>query len=54
MQGIAMGQPVVQSAPKTRLAKDILHIARQLAGVPSASRSGWLPWRRRRTAMVTA
>jgi pilus assembly protein CpaE len=54
MQGIAMGQPVVQSAPKTQLAKDILHIARQLAGVPSASRSGWLPWRRRRTAMVTA
>jgi pilus assembly protein CpaE len=54
MQSAAMGQPVVQSQPKARLSRDIQLIARQLAGVPAVSRSGWLPWRRRRTALVTA
>jgi pilus assembly protein CpaE len=54
MQGAALGRPVVQAAPNTRLAKDIQHIARQLAGVPAAAPNGWLPWRRRGTALVTA
>jgi pilus assembly protein CpaE len=53
MQGAALGQPVVLTHPKTRLAKDIRLIARQLAGVPAPSR-GWLPWRRRGAALVTA
>jgi pilus assembly protein CpaE len=53
MQGAALGQPVVLTHPKTRLAKDIRLIARQLAGVPAPSRS-WLPWRRRGAALVTA
>jgi pilus assembly protein CpaE len=53
MQGAALGQPVVLSQPKTRLANDIRGIARQLAGVPVASRAGWLPWRRR-VALMTA
>jgi pilus assembly protein CpaE len=54
MQAAASGQPVVQSAPKTRIARDIRLIARQLAGVPATTRSRWLPWRRRGAAMVTA
>ena len=49
----ALGQPVVLSHPKTRLARDIQGIARQLAGAPVPNRGGWLPWRRR-TALVTA
>jgi pilus assembly protein CpaE len=53
MQGAALGQPVVLSQPKSRLARDIRTISRQLAGVPVANRSGWLPWRRRPT-FVTA
>jgi pilus assembly protein CpaE len=53
MQSAALGQPVVLSQPKTRLASDIRGIARQLAGVPQTSRAGWLPWRRRAT-LVTA
>jgi pilus assembly protein CpaE len=51
MQSAALGQPVVLSQPKTRLSRDIRLIARQLAGVPMASRSGWLPWRRRAALM---
>ena len=54
MQSAALGQPVVVSQPKSRLTQDIRLIARQLAGVPGASRTGWLPWRRRGPAMVTA
>jgi pilus assembly protein CpaE len=53
MQAAALGQPVVMAQPKTRLARDIRQIARQLAGVPAASGSSWLPWRRR-AALVTA
>lgn len=53
MQSGALGKPVVQAQPKSRLTKDIQGIARQLAGAPVAQRTGWLPWRRR-TAMVTA
>jgi pilus assembly protein CpaE len=53
MQSGALGQPVVMAQPKTRLAKDIQMMARQLAGAPALARSGWLPWRRR-TALVTA
>jgi pilus assembly protein CpaE len=53
MQAAALGEPVVMAQPKTRLARDIRHIARQLAGVPAPSRSSWLPWRRR-AALVTA
>jgi pilus assembly protein CpaE len=53
MQSSATGNPVVLSQPKSRLSKDIRAIARQLTGVPTASRGSWLPWRRR-TAMVMA
>lgn len=53
MQAAALGQPVVMAQPKTHLARDIRGIARQLAGAPSASRAGWLPWRRR-TSLVIA
>jgi pilus assembly protein CpaE len=53
VQGAALGQPVVLTHPKTRLARDIRLIAQQLAGVPASSR-GWLPWRRRGAALVTA
>jgi pilus assembly protein CpaE len=53
MQGAAIGQPVVMSHPKSRLARDIRTIARQLAGVPAPAHEGWLPWRRR-PALVTA
>jgi pilus assembly protein CpaE len=54
MQAAALGEPVVISQPKTKLARDIRLIARQLAGVPMAARTGWLPWRRRGAALVTA
>jgi pilus assembly protein CpaE len=54
MQSAALGQPVVLSQPKSHISRDIRLIARQLAGVPSAARSSWLPWRRRGTALVTA
>jgi pilus assembly protein CpaE len=53
MQAAAMGQPVVLAQPKRRLAKDIRSIARALAGVPVTSDEGWLPWRRRRSALAT-
>jgi pilus assembly protein CpaE len=53
MQSSAIGNPVVLSQPKSRLSNDIHVIARQLTGVPVATRGGWLPWRRR-TAMVSA
>ena len=53
MQSSALGQPVVEAAPKAHISKDIQLIARQLAGAPMASRGSWLPWRRR-TALVTA
>lgn len=53
MQSAALGQPVIQAQPKSRLTRDIQLIARQLAGAPTATRSGWLPWRRR-SALVTA
>ena len=53
MQGSALGQPVVQTHPRARIANDIRLIARQLAGAPLSSRGSWLPWRRR-TALVTA
>jgi Flp pilus assembly CpaE family ATPase len=53
MQSAALGRPVVQSQPKSRLAKDIQVIARQLAGAPTAARSSWLPWRRR-SPLITA
>jgi len=46
MQSSALGNPVVMSHPRTRLSRDINVIARQLTGVPVASRGGWLPWRR--------
>src|SRR5207247_132726 len=52
-QSAALGRPVVQSQPKSRLARDIQGIARQLAGAPTAARSSWLPWRRR-SALITA
>jgi pilus assembly protein CpaE len=54
MQSAALGQPVVVSRPNTKLTRDIRLIARQLAGVPAANRANWLPWRRRRPALVTA
>jgi pilus assembly protein CpaE len=54
MQSAALGQPVVQAQPKTRISRDIQLIARQLAGVPQPARSGWLPWRRRRAALLSA
>ncbi len=54
MQSAALGQPVVLSQPKSNISRDIRLIARQLAGVPSAAPSSWLPWRRRGTALVTA
>lgn len=54
MQGAALGQPVVLRSPKTRLARDIRVIAQQLAGVPVAPNGSWLPWRRHRTALMTA
>jgi pilus assembly protein CpaE len=54
MQGAALGRPVVDAQPRSKLARDVQGIARQLAGVPSAERNGWLPWRRRRPALVTA
>lgn len=54
MQSAALGHPVVQAQPKSRIAKDIQLMARQLAGVPTTSRSGWLPWRKRPAALVTA
>jgi pilus assembly protein CpaE len=54
MQGAALGQPVVLGQPKSKLSRDIRVIARQLAGVPVASRAGWLPWRRHRTSLMTA
>jgi MinD-like ATPase involved in chromosome partitioning or flagellar assembly len=54
MQSAALGRPVVQAQPNTRIAKDIQVIARQLAGLPEPARSNWLPWRRRRAALVTA
>jgi len=47
MQSSALGTPVVLASPKTRLAKDIRGIARQLTGAPALVRSSWLPWRRR-------
>src|SRR6266851_2677212 len=53
MQSAALGRPVVQSQPKSRLARDIQLMARQLAGAPTATRSSWLPWRRR-SPLVTA
>jgi pilus assembly protein CpaE len=53
MQSAALGRPVVQSQPKSRLARDIQTMARQLAGAPAAARSSWLPWRRR-SALITA
>jgi pilus assembly protein CpaE len=55
MQGAALGQPVVLGQPKSKLSRDILVIARQLAGVPVASRrTSWLPWLRRGASLVTA
>jgi pilus assembly protein CpaE len=54
MQSSALGNPVVLSQPKSRISKDINVIARQLTGVPATARGGWLPWRRRGTALVTA
>ena len=54
MQGAALGQPVVVGKPKTHLTQDIRAIARQLAGVPVASRGSWLPWRRRSAVLITA
>jgi pilus assembly protein CpaE len=54
MQSAALGQPVVLSQPKSHITRDIRVIARQLAGVPSAARGSWLPWRRRGSALVTA
>lgn len=53
MQSSAIGSPVVLAAPKSRLTHDIQGIARQLVGAPVASRSAWLPWRRR-PMLVTA
>jgi pilus assembly protein CpaE len=54
MQAAALGQPAVLGQPKARLSRDIRLIARQLAGVPMASHRGWLPWLRRRAALMTA
>ena len=53
MQSAAVGTPVVEAQPKSRLARDIRLIARQLVGAPTTTRSSWLPWRRR-TALGTA
>ena len=53
MRAAAVGHPVVLAQPKTRLAKDIRSIARQLAGVPLPSRAQWLRWRRL-SSLVTA
>jgi pilus assembly protein CpaE len=47
MQSSALGRPVVETKPKSRLSKDINLIARQLAGVPVGKSNAWLPWRRR-------
>src|SRR5262249_32206872 len=52
MQAAALGHPVVVGQPKRKLAKDIRGIARALAGVPVASREGWLPWRKRRSVLA--
>ncbi len=55
MQAAAIGRPVVLGQPKARLSRDIGLIARQLAGVPAPTRSGFLTWvRRRRSAAMTA
>jgi pilus assembly protein CpaE len=54
MQSAALGAPLVMSQPKAKLSKDIRRIARQLAGVPTGSRAGWLPWRRQRASLATA
>jgi pilus assembly protein CpaE len=54
MQSAAIGQPVVLSHPRTRLTQDIRLIARQLAGVPTAKGSTWLPWRRHKPELVLA
>jgi pilus assembly protein CpaE len=53
MQAAAVGEPVTVSHPKTKLAKDIRLIARQLAGAPPVPTGSWLPWRRR-PLLVTA
>ncbi|HEY1296584.1 MAG TPA: P-loop NTPase [Chloroflexota bacterium] len=52
MQSSAIGSPVVLAQPKSHLSRDIRGIARQLTGAPTASRSGWLPWRRRAMLMT--
>lgn len=52
MQSNALGRPVVETQPKSRLARDIQVIARQLSGAPMASRTGWLPWLRRASAVT--
>jgi pilus assembly protein CpaE len=52
MQSAALGEPVVVSQPNRKLAKNMRAIARALAGVPATSGEGWLPWRRRRSALA--
>jgi Flp pilus assembly CpaE family ATPase len=52
IQSSAIGSPVLLSEPKARLSRDIQAIARQLTGVATPPRNGWLPWRRR-TALQT-
>jgi len=52
MEAAALGQPVVVAQPNRRVARNIRSIARALAGVPVASGEGWLPWRRRRSALA--
>lgn len=54
MQSAAIGTPVIQAQPKSRLTRDLVLIARQLAGVPSATRSSWLPWRRRQGSQLAS
>jgi len=53
MQGAALGEPVVLSRPKSRLARDVKSIAEKLAGVPAPAHARWLGLRRR-TSLVTA
>jgi pilus assembly protein CpaE len=54
MRAAAFGNPVVLSHPKSRLSRDIHGMARTLSGAPTVSHEGWLPWRRRRSALVPA
>jgi len=54
MRAAAYGNPVVLSQPRSRVSKDINAIARTLSGAPTVAHEGWLPWRRRGSALALA